>query len=148
MKAVVDRVSAEAGTSSQTRADSSDSWELVDEEKVEKKEASVQWEARSGPPGREIREYVVLSNPHCPESVGYWCGFFPKVWDQLQGSLRRGKLEGSGAKLRRVYSVKQAETLWMNHHGHQSTMPYAFVGVDPAHRSPPSSPRKFVRAED
>lgn len=148
MKAVVDRVSAEAGTSSQTRADSSDSWELVDEEKVEKKEASVQWEARSGPPGREIREYVVLSNPHCPESVGYWRGFFPKVWDQLQGSLRRGKLEGSGAKLRRVYSVKQAETLWMNHHGHQSMMPYAFVGVDPAHRSPPSSPRKFVRAED
>ena len=54
MKAVVDRASAKAGTSSQTRA-------------------------RPGPPGREIREYVVLSNPHCPESVGYWCGFFPKV---------------------------------------------------------------------
>lgn len=63
----------------------------------------------SGPPGREIREYVVLSNPHCPESVGYWCGFFPKVWDQLQGNLLRGKLEGSGAKLRRVYSVKQLD---------------------------------------
>ena len=137
-----------AGTSSPTRPESSDSWELVEEEKVGKQEASVQCEASPEPPSREIREYVVLANPHCCESVGYWCGFFPKVWDQLQGKLRRGKLEGGGAKLRRVYSVKQAETLWMNHHGHKPRMPYAYVGVDPAHRSPSSSPREFVRAED
>lgn len=59
-----------------------------------------------------IRCYVVLSNPHQPNSVGFWRGPAPETWLEIERNLKGGALKGSGARLRRVQDQDEAEKIW------------------------------------
>ena len=61
---------------------------------------------------RDVRCYLVFSNPHDPKSVGFWKGENPSTWKRIEATLKNQSLAGSGARLRRVDSKQQAEELW------------------------------------
>ena len=70
------------------------------------------------------RHYIVVANP--TGELGYVCGPAASTWPCLEKRLRGGKLAGSGARLRRVESQKEAEEVWKKAHG-EKPMPHLRV---------------------
>lgn len=70
------------------------------------------------------RHYIVVANP--TGELGYVCGPAASTWPRLEKRLRGGKLAGSGARLRRVESQKEAEEVWKKAHG-EKPMPHLRV---------------------
>jgi len=56
--------------------------------------------------------YVVSRNPHNPCLRGLWSGEKSATWAKVTGTLRGGKLFGSGAKVKRVANLTEAEVVW------------------------------------
>ena len=59
----------------------------------------------------DIRHYLVLVNPGSLK-VGYICGPAATTWAKVERCLRGQKLTGSGARLRRVAGLSEAQKLW------------------------------------
>jgi hypothetical protein len=62
------------------------------------------------------RLYLILVHPERPELVGLVAGEGARTWVRIEATLRGGRLAGSGARLRRVPSVEEAQRLWTQVH--------------------------------
>lgn len=59
----------------------------------------------------DIRHYLVFKNPGSSK-IGYICGPAATTWGKVERCLRGQKLSGSGARLRRVADLNEAQKLW------------------------------------
>ena len=62
------------------------------------------------------RLYLIFVHPDRPELVGLVAGEGGRTWVRIEATLRGGRLAGSGARLRRVPSVEEAQRLWNQVH--------------------------------
>ena len=76
---------------------------------------------------RDVRCYVVVSHPSDPSILGFWSGPNPQTWRLLESRLKGKKLQGSGARLRRVQDWEEAQMIWTAAHPSR-TMPIAHRG--------------------
>ena len=63
-------------------------------------------------PERDLRLYLVTQNDHNEDLLGLHVGSGSAAWYQLERQLRGGRLAGSGARLRRFKTVKEAQQAW------------------------------------
>ena len=61
---------------------------------------------------KAVRWYLVWRVPGNPQAEGLWVGRHPRCWDELSRPLPGGSCVGSGANLRRYYSLQEAEAAW------------------------------------
>ncbi|CAE7196758.1 unnamed protein product [Symbiodinium sp. CCMP2592] len=64
---------------------------------------------------RDVRTYLILSNPREPSFVGVIQGRASEVWPKLEARLPGGQLFGSAVRLRKVADEVEAQTLWNQH---------------------------------
>lgn len=75
----------------------------------------------SGPTGsviayhQDVRHYVVVEHPK--GLVGYLVGPGATTWRALESTLPGRRLQGSGARLRRVDNRQEAKKIWEASHG-------------------------------
>jgi len=75
----------------------------------------------SGPTGsviayhQDVRHYVVVEHPK--GLVGYLVGPGATTWRALEATLPGRRLQGSGARLRRVDNRQEAKKIWEASHG-------------------------------